>query len=343
MSKQKPKVAVFFGGSQDNYDLSLETGRWVSQHLPRKKFEVIPVHVTHSGDWQVPLGSLPESGPTERVLDMFQTAIPSLPTAKALPRLLSREPDVFFTVVRGKGGDDGSMQTLAETVGTRAVGPSAAVCLTTSNKKTCAVALEPLALAPFGVTIPQSLPAAEAAVRVASDFETAVFIKPVTAEGSTGIRRIERAVELPEAIAVAQAHGDVLVQEARSGQELSVTVFRDDEGKVRVLPPTGITSHKTAFFDSLAKRKPGRVQFHSLDPSETLAKRATDLGKDIYTMLHARGMLTIDMIAHGDALDVLEVNTVPVSGEASPLFHQLKAAGVHPSVFVDSLVSQALA
>ncbi|MEK7556494.1 MAG: hypothetical protein AAB538_00785, partial [Patescibacteria group bacterium] len=98
MTKRKPRIAVFFGGEANTRDLSLETGRAVSTYMPRSQYDVIPVHVNEQGEWQVPLGSLPASGSAERAMEMLQAAVPALSPAQALPRLLSREPDAFFTL-----------------------------------------------------------------------------------------------------------------------------------------------------------------------------------------------------------------------------------------------------
>lgn len=325
---------MFLGGAADNRDLSLETGRWVSQHLPRRRYDVVPIHITTDGSWQVPLGSLPATGDASRALAMLMAAVPALPAAQALPRLLSREPDVLFTVLRGPGGDDGSIQHLAQTAGMAAVGPTATTCMTCAHKQACAKALEPVAFSPFMFSV---RPGQE------YDFGRPVFIKPLSAEGSIGVQRVEFPQELPGAIAAAANFGEVVAQEARVGQELSVTVYADEAGAIRVLPPTAVVPHKAKYFDALAKRRAGRVELRELPMENPLGRKAMDLARDIYELLGGRGVITIDMVASGDALEVLEVNTVPVASLQAPLPRQLTAAGIHPTTFVDSVVSRALA
>lgn len=342
MARRKPRVAVFFGGSPDNYDLSYDTGRWVSEYLPRSTYDVIPIHVTPAGAWQVPLGNLPHHGGVGRALEMLQAALPALSVRQGAARLFAREPDVLFTVLRGKGGDDGALQQLAETMEAAAVGPSPAVCLTTANKNLCAQALEPLVLAPFSITLPKSSAPMEAAAVAADTFSAPVFVKPASSEGSTGVTRIEQAAQLPAAIAALQRRGDVLVQEAKDGTEISVTVYEDESGQTRTLPPVEVHPVKAQFFDSLAKRRAGRVSVTAGDAKSSLMRRAGQLARDIYESLSAKGALTIDLIAHGNDLDLLEVNTVPVAAGQAPLLVQLAAAGTHPTQFVDSLVRAAL-
>lgn len=342
MTQHKPRVAVFFGGEMDNRDLSLETGRWIFEHIPRTQYEVIPVHVTPEGTWQVPLGSLPSSGPVQRAVDMLEAAVPALPRAQALPRLLNREADLFFTVLRGAGGDDGTIQTLAETVGVAAVGSPPLTCITAGNKQACARAIEAVALSPLSITVPRGASATEAAEQLRSTFLGPVFIKPAIAEGSSGITRLETAHNITEPLSAAQRQGDVVVQAALPGRELSVTVYEDEAGDPRVLPPTFVQPIKATFFDLLAKRRAGRARLSTVDPKEGISRQAMQTALDIYEALACQGVVSVDMIAREDGLDVLEVNTVPTITSQMPLVHQLEAAGIHPGQFVDSVVKNAL-
>lgn len=326
----KPRVAVVYGGANDNRDLSLETGRWVLEHIPKAHYEVIPVHVTGQGGWQVPLGSLPITSHVSRVLEMLFASVPVLPAAQALPRLLSREPDALFTVLRGAGGDDGAMQSLAQTVGISAVGSPPATCAVTSDKRTCARAIEPVAMSPF------SIPAHQATW---SDFGRPVFVKQTSTEGSVGVSRVETAQEFEKV----SERKDAIVQEARAGHELSVTVYQDMGGAIRVLPPTSVIPVKAAYFDALAKRRAGRVKLVAADTRNAVVKKAMQLAQDIYELLNCRGVVQIDMIAHAHGIDILEVNTVPTAGVASPLVQQLSSFRLHPSQFLDSVIRESVA
>lgn len=340
--KRKPRVAVFYGGSQDNRDLSCATGQWVCEHLPRSQYDVIPVHVTPDERWQVPLGSLPSSGQVGRVMEMLAGAVPMLPRARALPRLLDREPDVLMTLVRGAGGDDGSIQSLANTVGVAAVGPTPAVCITTADKQACARAIETIALSPFAIPIPHSVGAAEAAEDVLEQLPLPFFVKPRAMEGSIGVSRVENAGELSSALEAARTRGDVLVQEAPSGVELAVTVYDDEHGRLHVLPPTVVQPLRAKFFDSLAKRRAGRVKLVAGNRGDTVVQQAMEIARAVYEQLQARGVLQIDMLSHANGIDVLEVNTVPVASAHTPLTAQLAAANITPTQFVDGLVRRAL-
>lgn len=334
---------MFYGGARDNRDLSTATGQWVCEHLPRSQYDVIPVHVTADQRWQVPLGSLPASGHVNRVMEMLAGAVPMLPPARALPRLLDREPAVLVTLVRGPGGDDGSIQNLANTIGVAAVGPTPAVCVTTSDKQACARAIEAIALSPFAIPVSFGESAAGAADAIRGQLPGPVFVKSHSLEGSSGVSRVEADEDLSAALSAARHQGDVLVQEAGTGTELSVTVYEDDEGRVHVLPPTKIAPTRAKFFDALAKRREGRVKLETGTLNDPTMRAAMEIARAVYHHLALQGVAQIDMIASADGIDVLEVNTVPTATPYTPLVHQLAAAGVSPAHFVDGLVRRALA
>ena len=65
MRNRKPRVVVFFGGDVGSFDLSEESGYWACQYIPRTKYDITPVRVNHDGNWQVPLGGLPQRGPVK--------------------------------------------------------------------------------------------------------------------------------------------------------------------------------------------------------------------------------------------------------------------------------------
>lgn len=341
--KRKPRVAVFYGGAFDNRDLSLATGQWMCEYVPRSVYEVIPIHVTPDGRWQVPLGSLPANGHVGRVMNMLSEAVPALPRSQAVARLLAREPDVMMTLLRGAGGDDGTIQSLAGAVGVAAVGPTPAVCVTTADKQACARAIESIALSPVALPVPRTMTAQEATYTIREQLPPPLFVKPRATEGSVGVSRVESLGDLSDAIQAAQREGDVLVQEAPTGTELSVTVYEDEMGAIRVLPPTVIQPVKAKFFDALAKRRPGRVRLEQRVPSDPLVRSAREIAAAVYEQLQAHGVVQIDMVAHDGGIDVLEVNTVPVATPHTPLLSQLHAGHVAPTQFVDGLVRRALA
>ncbi len=343
MRSRKPHIVVFFGGTSDSRDLSEQSGYWVCQYIPRSQYRVTPVHVTSDGLWQVPLGSLPQTGSVARMVDMLFQTVPVLPATSGIERLLRQPVDAMMTVIRGAGGDDGTLHGLGRVLGIPVVGSSVHTCQQTSDKYACMQRLEDLASVPYTRRFPRSTPAEAIAETARGRFVPPVFIKPATEEGSVGVEVVRSPDELTAAVSRARSYGDVLIQERLPGTEVSVSMLDDEQGRLHVLPPMVIVPQKTSFYDHLSKRRGGRVALHTLQSSDNhLLAELQGIAEDVYRELNCRGLISVDCVVGDDATHVLEVNTVPTFTEFTPLKKQLEAAGMHPSALLDRLIRRSL-
>src|SRR3989442_4443399 len=106
----RAKVALLFGGRSGEHEVSLRSGASVAQALA-ERHDVLPVLVDKAGRWLLQDGPAPQpSGGTPVFL---------APTPEDLGRLrrtadggeLAR-PDVYFPVLHGTFGEDGTLQGL---------------------------------------------------------------------------------------------------------------------------------------------------------------------------------------------------------------------------------------
>lgn len=339
----RPHVVVFYGGTSGSRDLSCETGLWVCQYIPRSKYDVTPVEVTADGKWKVPLGSLPRSGFVKRTLDMLSQATRPLSPAKALERLFMRPIAAMMTVVRGKGGDDGTLHSLGQALSIPVVGSPPHTCQRTHDKHACAQVAEDIVGMPRGMRWLKGTPIEQIVAEARQEFMPPLFVKPAAEEGSVGVSQVSNNDDLATAISAAQANGDILIQESIPGQEISVTLVEDSRGKVYVLPPTLIVPQKATFYDHMAKRRAGRVKLHTPEHRENpVLWEAESIARDVYDELGCRGIATIDLVARDGDIQLLEVNTVPTLSEWTPLAHQLRAARTHPSRLIDNIVQRTI-
>ncbi len=343
MLRRRPRVVVFYGGSLDNHDLSSATGRWLCHYLPREKYDVTPVEITADGQWKVPLGSLPRTGAIDTTMKMLGKAVRPLAPAAALQRLMAHPVDSLVTAVRGVGGDDGSLHNLGKFLDIPVVGSPPDTCQQTSNKHLFAQAIDDVANTPRSYRFRQNDSLEHILERAPDLFLPPFFVKPTNQEGSAGIEYVESLRDLSAAIARTQKFSDILLQEKMPGTEVAITILPDKNGKVRTLPPTIIVPQKSAYYDHLAKRRPGRVTLHTPTSSDNhLIGQAESIARDVYEELGCRGIATVDMMLGDNIVDVLEVNTIPTISEMTPLKHQFKAAGLHPTNTLDQLIWNSL-
>jgi D-alanine-D-alanine ligase len=338
--KRKPRIAVFFGGSATNHDLSRATGYAVCHYLPRGTYDAVPVQVMPDGRWQVPLGTLPSQGPVDRILDQLWQTIPAVSARDGLERLMAHEPAAWITVLRGKGGDDGSLQTLASTFDIPMVGSPAAACHHTAHKYTCQRLVADMVPSPRAELFTATTPTDDIVSRARESFLVPFFVKSATEEGSMGVEEVHQIETFIPTLRQYQANG-VILQERVEGREVALSILNDGTGSSQILPPTTVHLKRSTFYDSFSKRHAGRVQLTADElHGDTALQTAAMLARAAFDRLGCEGIATFDFILRNHEVYLLEVNTAMTLTPTTPLWHQLQASHLHPTQFLDRLVRQ---
>jgi D-alanine-D-alanine ligase len=140
-----------------------------------------------------------------------------------------------------------------------------------------------------------------------------------------------------------QSSGDILVETAVNGTELSCGVIEDANGELTALPPIEIRPVDSEFFDYTAKYTKGASQEIVPAPHpEELLKRVEETAKHAHRILGCFGVSRTDMIYSGGKLYLLETNTLPGMTVTSLLPKAFKAAGGTYPQLLDTLISAAI-
>lgn len=334
----RPRIVVFMGGEAQHANTSSQSGTWVCQYIPRSQYDVTPVHVTHDGKWKVPLGTLPKTGHVGRTLDMLFSATPPQEPNKTLERLFTRPVDSIITLLRGKGGDDGALHAWGDMLKIPVMGSGHATSQIASDKHRFSHIVRDIAPVPYSRLLRHTMQPEEIADELRGEFMPPFFIKPVAGAGSHGIIHVQSERDISTATRALQKNPqDVVLQEQLPGSELTVTVYPNSKGLLATLPPTIVTPKGASFFDYHSKQREHGAHFHSVHESDTsVIQQAQEIARDVYMSLGCSGVATVDMVANGNVIDVLELNTIPTFHPGSPIHHQLQTAGMHPEEFVRS-------
>ena len=106
---KKLKVAVIFGGTNTEHEVSIVSARSIMQHLDPKKYTVLPVKITKDNRWL-----------SAKKLTSGKEAIKlagdprSLTTNEPQQITSIHNIDVVFPVLHGPYGEDGTLQGLLE-------------------------------------------------------------------------------------------------------------------------------------------------------------------------------------------------------------------------------------
>lgn len=326
------KVAVLMGGSSFEREFSLASGKNVCAALEEAGHKVVPLDTT----------------------------------SDLVPTLRSERPDVCYSALHGKHGEDGTIQSLLEFVGIPFVGSPSSVCQRAWNKDSMHSEMAayraitgdaPVAYWPQGLYIARDafkdMGAATALdlveERVIGGYPVAV--KPAHGGSALGVHRVDSIDDLGEAILDALSFDEaVVIEQWIEGVEMAVSVLGTG-WDAYALPPVEIVA-KQGQYDTAARLTPGAVEYFtpvryaslSNDEANAQAMRAEieRAALEVYRAYNARDLARIDLIWDGAQARVFEVNVSPGMTEVSLFPAACEAAGLSLPSVLDELVKGAL-
>ena len=283
------RVAVVFGGTSTEREVSLKTGTAVLAALRR------------------------------RGVDAFGFD----PRDQLLPELLSAGTDRVWIALHGPGGEDGTLQGALECLGIAYTGSGvmgSAIGMDKLRTKRLAQAVGIATSDYLELTGEQDLDAALARLKLP------LIVKPATQGSSVGMTKVERAGELLPAYRVAAAVDHSVLAEAWiSGAEYTVSILNGGAlPSIRIQPATTFYDYEakylrddTQYFCPSGLSKPAEEHLAALGLAAFAAVGAEGWGRADF-MMDSTGRPQL-----------LEVNTVPGMTDHSLVPMAAKAAGIN--------------
>jgi D-alanine-D-alanine ligase len=160
-------------------------------------------------------------------------------------RVLAERPRFVFVAMHGRGGEDGTLQDLLETLGIPYTGSdplASALCMDKMLFKRMLRlhGIPTPAFHSFNETAFRELGGARTFPRLLEELELPAVVKPVAQGSAIGIKFVTSADRLPSAILGAFGYGDrVLVEKRIVGRELAVTILGPAEAAASARAGTG--------------------------------------------------------------------------------------------------------
>ncbi|WP_167884075.1 D-alanine--D-alanine ligase [Leptospira wolffii] len=341
------KIAVLFGGTSTEHEISLRTGSFISKTLAAMGHSVKPILISRDGRWVIPKEysvRLPES--TQNDSDSFLRQFEEINGVNAGP-FSSLDCDIAFLGLHGTSGEDGSMQGFLKVLG---------IPFTGSDVKASALAMDKIranrlfqlagmSVAPFWELRKKEFLTESTPVE-SLGLTYPLFLKPVEGGSSFHTFRINTVEELERRLPEFFEHEDhAILQKFLDGTEVSCGVWEKREAGKKVwqaLPPTEIIPGGE-FFDVQSKYKPGLSQ--EITPARLPAEVIEKIQEQsvlAHKTLGCEGYSRTDFIVVSGIPFVLETNTLPGMTETSLIPQQAKAAGISIQELYQSLIDQAL-
>jgi D-alanine-D-alanine ligase len=324
------KIAVLFGGTSEERDVSIASAAQVIPALRGLGHEVVAVD-TATGRLSAPAEQrLLTSGvgpqpPTGSALAGMKEGAPALAAETAD----MRDVDVVFLALHGGAGEDGHIQAVLDLAGLPYTGSNHIASATAMDKD-----LSKRLFRAAGVPTADWRMAPVTAAEIAGALGWPVVVKPNKQGSTVGLSVVRGPEALPAAFSLAQRYDDeVMVERFIPGRELTVGVL---EGRAL---PVGEIIAPGEVFDYQAKYQAGGArEIFPADLSPDVATRVQELAVRAHAALKLGTYSRIDFrMDPAGGMWCLEANSLPGMTAGSLLPQAARAAGISFSELVERI------
>ncbi len=345
---KKLNVALLIGAPTDEYKGCLGLGRIAFKTLDRTKYNVKTVRLTKERKWLFPKNKYKLLA--DNLEEEKRGSYITLSTAEALQKMKMEKTDIVFMATVGGYGEDGTLQGFFQ---------FADIPYTGSGILTSALAMDKIKSAEiyqqYRLKIPPYLHVERhnwtknkniISENISKNIGFPCIIKPATSGSSFGISIVRHRKDVEAGIKLAFKYSrNILIQEFIIGTELTCAVI--DEGGNKpplVLTPTEVVLKKSKFFDFNSKYIDAEAS-EEINPArlpKKMIKKIQDAALKAHMALGCTALSRTDMLLNGNALYILETNTIPAMSEMSIYPKIVNRYGITMSRFFDMIIKAGL-
>lgn len=352
MSK-KIRVCLLFGGKSGEHEVSLQSAKSIYAALDKDKYDVVPVGIDKKGIWHLgPSSELflnpddpkniqlnPKSPTITPVTSQNETSLISLDSYKKMGAV-----DVFFPIIHGTFGEDGSLQGFFELADSAYVGAGVLGSAIGMDKDVMKRLLQAagITVAKYNV-IKKNSYQIDTAKGYAEELRYPLFIKPANMGSSVGVVKVHNEDELDLAIKNAfDFDTKVLMEEAIIGREIEVAVLGNDNPEASV-PGEIIPHHEFYSYEAKYIDENGAGLDIPANLSEEEIREIQKIAIKAFQTLECSGMARVDFFYTKDKhIIVNEINTLPGFTKISMYPKLWEESGLPYPKLLDRLIELAI-
>ena len=350
---KKIRVGIICGGQSAEHEVSLQSAKNIIEAIDRKKYEVAVIGINKSGRWSPfdEAGFLLHADDPKRIALKSSTDFVRLQPGGSDDGWLQvtgaedfGEIDVFFPVLHGPMGEDGTVQGLLKLANKPFVGAGVLGSAVGMDKDVMKRLLREANI-PIGDFLVFHHDQLE---RISFDEITArlgipIFIKPANYGSSVGINKVHDEEAFKKALEDAFSFDRKVVVEAFiEGRELECSVLGNNEPIAsipgEIIPRKDFYSYEAKYID-----EEGAYLEIPAELEPKLVSQIQDLAVKTFTVLCCEGMARVDFFLkeNNDVL-VNEINTIPGFTKISMYPRLWEESGISYAELIDRLIQLAL-
>lgn len=343
MTKSKT-VAILFGGKSVEHKVSLRSAKNIFDNINKNIYNVLLIGISQKGQWyhlkdftfNIEEGESLAIKLTQEK-DIFYTS----KDGRSLGDI-----DIFFPVLHGNDGEDGSIQGLIRTVnmpmvGTGVLGSAVVFDKVCSKRLLTDAGIKNARFLSYSIEEKDAIDFAHVVKTLGLPF----FVKPVASGSSVGVSKVTDNESFKAALEdTFQYDNMVLIEEYIQGREIECSVMGNQNpkvsqpGEISVVGGHDFYSFDAKYVDDTGAKldMPARLEEHTRVEIQDIAIKA-------YKTLYCEDFARVDMFLKDDGeIFVNEINSIPGFTHIS-MFPQLwKLDGISYTQLISDLIESAL-
>ncbi|MCB9072043.1 MAG: D-alanine--D-alanine ligase [Bdellovibrionaceae bacterium] len=354
----KLKVGILFGGKSGEHEVSIVSATSIYKALDKEKYDVYLIGIDKDGRWLLPADSqLLANTQDPRLLQLNKenTALAVAPYKHSAPLTkISDSPhgftlDVFFPVLHGTHGEDGTVQGLLELMQIPYVGSGVLGSAVGMDKDISRRLLRGAGIPVVDtITIRQHEYKTNPKIHIHNIIDKLglpFFIKPANAGSSVGVHKIKSMDEAESKIADAFLFDSkILAEKAISARELECAVLGNEEPRASIIGEI-VPRHEFYTYEAKYIDENGAdllIPAKNITPELTQKLQKYSLAA--FQCLELKGMARVDYLVDKVTNEIYlnEVNTIPGFTKISMYPKLWEASGLPYSQLLDELIRLAI-
>jgi D-alanine-D-alanine ligase len=350
---KKIRVGIICGGQSAEHEVSLQSAKNIIDAIDREKYEITVIGIDKAGRWS----------PFDEINFLLHTDDPKRIALKDSTEYLRLQPgglddgwlqvseertigevDVFFPVLHGPMGEDGTVQGLLKLANRPFVGAGVLGSAVGMDKDVMKRLLRDAKI-PIGdfLVFYQDEREDISFAEINSRLGTPFFIKPANYGSSVGIHKVHDEGTFEGALKDAFSFDSKLVVEAFvEGREIECSVLGNNKPVASVpgeiIPRKDFYSYEAKYID-----EEGAYLKIPAELEPTITRQIQDLALKTFKTLCCKGMARVDFfLKKNNDILVNEINTIPGFTKISMYPRLWDESGISYSELIDRLIQLAL-
>ncbi len=348
----KPIIGIIFGGKSLEHDVSLLSAVNIIENVDHDKYDILQIGISKEGKMYVGPEVLMSMRHKKDLNTLAQGIIstnqeyPGVFIFTGEGQHVFQKIDLFFPIIHGTSGEDGTLQGVLEYshvpyVGSRVLGSALGMDKIVMKKVFATYRLPQVPFLPFTKEqIKNDM--LNVTDEILANLHYPIFVKPANLGSSIGVTKVKTNGELQDALdqTIEHSHRVIVEQGISNMREIECAVIGTKKAETSSV---GEVLHSNEFYDYQAKYEDDRTQ--NIIPA-ILDKITTSdiqaMAKKAFEILDMRGLARVDFFVTPDQIFINEVNSLPGFTGMSMYPRLFESQGMTIKGLIQRLIDDAL-